>query len=131
MFLQFFDFLHEIREFLKTPIHTRVTDVSHLIETFETLHHPFSNGHGWNFPVKLLCQLILDLIRQFFDGLVADGALLTGALQSGNKLLTGKFLGATIPLNNRQTVVFDLLVSRKAVAAGEAFASSADRETLA
>ena len=77
-----------------------------------------------------MCDLLHNPIRKFLDRLGADGTFLAGFLDSRKKLVAGKLFGATISLDDHQTVMLDLFVGSEPMAASEAFATPPDGESF-
>ena len=43
---QVFDFAHELRRFLETPIDTRKAHIRNRVYLSQAFHHPFADGHS-------------------------------------------------------------------------------------
>jgi hypothetical protein len=76
------DFLHELGRFLEPAIHARETHVGDLVDRFQTLHHAFADRHRRNFPVKFVCDFVLNFVRELLERFRLYGPFLAGGAEA-------------------------------------------------
>jgi hypothetical protein len=75
--------MQEVADFLKAPIHTRVSNICDLVDASQLFHHALTDGHRRNLGIVLLRDRLHDPIREFLDRFRADRTLLAGFLDAG------------------------------------------------
>src|SRR5208283_312275 len=129
--LQLFDFVNEVRGFLKPAVDAGETHVGDLVNVAQAVHDHRADELGGHFALEFAGHRGDDVIHQIFHGLRTDGTFLTGLFDAGQKFFARKFLMPPIALEHHQPFTFDFLVSGEAMAAFGAFPAAADGGSLA
>ena len=78
------NFIHdafEVVHILKAAIHAGKADITHLVQTFELIHHQLAQTAGIDFALARVEQAVFDAVNGFVDQLRAHGALAQGDLE--------------------------------------------------
>ena len=90
------------------------------------LHDHLANRGGRNLVAVLLNKFVDHLINGFFDRLATDRTLLTGLVETADKLAAIKRLIAPIALQHPEVVALNFLISGEAMLAGNTLAPPAN-----
>jgi hypothetical protein len=92
--------LQEIAYLLKSPVDTRKSDISDLVQIAKELHRQLSDVASFNLGIKLSKEAVFDLRNNSFQLRVADGPFAAGNFQTSLQFPAVKRLARSIPFDN-------------------------------
>src|SRR6266487_3673602 len=128
---QFFDFLNEIGGFFEPPVDAGITHIGHRVQFAQALHHPGAYRTVRNFAVKVVAQILDDLVDKVGHGFLGNGPFLTRLEQAGAQFLPGKLLDSSIALDHHQPRPLNFFVRRVAMPARDALSPPTNRRSFA
>ena len=131
MRLHLFNFLHEVRGFLETTIHTGETNVGHFINLSQSIHDLFADEFRRHFALKFNVYRLSNPLGEVFDDLGTDGTFLTGFADAGEKFVFGEIFAASIAFYDDESELLYLLIGGETMLACDTFPAAANSRTFA
>ena len=115
---------------LKLAIDGGKTDVGHVVDVHQLLHHVLADLVGGHLALQAVLDLGLDIVHRLLQAIQGDRTLLAGAQQAAEHLVPIEGLAGLILLHHHDGEILHHLIGGKALAATNTLAATADTAIL-